>query len=92
MAAIPSIETAVMDAVEAARITMTTARTGVISLVRTATRASLARVLGGINLVRTDLRATMAFLRCHCHQGEIKTTTKMMGLGDFKSLMPSLTS
>jgi hypothetical protein len=72
--------------------TVTPARTGATSPVRIAGRASLARAPGGISLVRTALREMPAFLRRHRRQGGMMTTTKMMGLGASKSLVPWLAS
>ena len=80
------------DEVEDTGTTATATRTGAICLMRTAGRASLARVPGGISLVRTVLRATLAFLRCRHRQEGMMITTKMMELGASSSLWPSLAS
>lgn len=49
--------------VEDAGTTMAPARSGVISLMRSAGRASVARAPGGTSLVWTIVRATLASLR-----------------------------
>jgi hypothetical protein len=79
-------------AVEAAGTTVTPARTGAISLVRTAGRASLATALGVTSPARTVLTAMLAFLCCRHLQGEMTTTAKMMGLGASRSHARSLAS
>jgi hypothetical protein len=68
---------------------VTLAKNGMISLVRTAGRASLAKAPGETSLVRTVLRATLAFLHCRHHQEGMTTTTRTRGLGASRSLVPS---
>ena len=77
---------------EDARTAATPARTGAISLVRTAGKASLVRATGGSSLVRIDLRATQLCLLYLHHRGGMTTITRTRGLGASRSLAPSLAS
>jgi hypothetical protein len=66
--------------------------TGRANLMRPPGETSLVSVLGVISLVRTGRKATPAFLCYHHRQEGTKIDTKMMGLGAFKNLVPSLAS
>ena len=80
-----TIEARVTEVAEVEDIGMdaTTVRSGVISLVRTAGRTSLARETGGSNLVRTALKAMQLCLLCLHRQEGTKITTRTRGLGGF---------
>ena len=65
--------------------TVALAKGGVTDLARTAGRTSLARGVGGISLVRIARTVTQAFLLCCHHQGGMKTSIGMRGLGASRS-------
>ena len=73
------------DVVADAGTTVACARSGMIGLVRTAGKISLARAPRGTSLVRIVLKATLAFLHYHHHPEGMMTTTKTRGLGASRS-------
>ena len=66
--------------------------TDAIILGRTVGRANLARAPGGSRLVRSALRETPVFLHCLYPREGTKIITRMRGLGDSRSLVPSRAS